>query len=247
MKKSTGNLYQRLRKIIERTPPGERLPSEPALSKMLEVSRATLRETMQSFETEGWIRRQQGVGTFVVHSPKVIESGLEVLESLETLAERIGLKVYVDNLRLEVVKPNVIEQKMLQITEDEKIIKVSRAINADGKTVAYLIDKLPVSVFSINDIPNGFTGSVLDLLLKKRKPLLANSKCEISAINADEYLANYLNVGLGVALLKLTSLLYSVEGMPIDYSHSYFVPGFFNFHVVRSVGKKQIKYMEVLK
>ncbi len=39
---------------------------------------------MRSFEGQGLIRRRQGVGTFVVAKVPVFDSGLEVLESIET-------------------------------------------------------------------------------------------------------------------------------------------------------------------
>ena len=74
--------------LIARTPAGQRLPSEPELAKQLGVSRATLRDAMRTFETQGLIRRRQGSGTFVVGKVQALDSGLEVLESLETLAKR---------------------------------------------------------------------------------------------------------------------------------------------------------------
>ncbi|MEM5774221.1 MAG: GntR family transcriptional regulator, partial [Anaerolineaceae bacterium] len=79
-------LQSSLRKIIETTPPGQKLPAEPLLAKTLGVSRATLREAMRDFESQGLILRRQGIGTFVVSHPQIMESGLEVLESIETLA-----------------------------------------------------------------------------------------------------------------------------------------------------------------
>ena len=63
--------------LIERTPAGSRLISEPDLAKQLGVSRATLREAMRTFETQGLIRRRQGAGTFVVGKVPVIDAGLE--------------------------------------------------------------------------------------------------------------------------------------------------------------------------
>jgi len=55
--------FQRLQtdlaKLITRTPAGQRLISEPELAKQMGVSRATLREAMRSFETQGLIRRRQ--------------------------------------------------------------------------------------------------------------------------------------------------------------------------------------------
>src|SRR6185369_9507117 len=99
--------FQRLQvdlaELIARTPAGQRLPSEPELAKQLGVSRATLREAMRSFETQGLIRRRQGSGTFVVGKVAVLDSGLEVLESLETLAKRLGLEVSVSDLNIDLV------------------------------------------------------------------------------------------------------------------------------------------------
>ena len=86
--------YQRLQSelsnLIQNTPKGSKLPSEPVLAEKLGVSRATLREAMRTFESQGLLRRQQGVGTFVVGPTQVIDTGLEVLESIETLADRMG-------------------------------------------------------------------------------------------------------------------------------------------------------------
>src|SRR5512136_1310599 len=94
-------LHESLGKIIGETPPGDRLLSEPELAKQLNVSRATLREAMRTFETQGMIYRHQGSGTFVIHPTQVIDSGLEVLESIETISKRIGLPVSMGDLQTE--------------------------------------------------------------------------------------------------------------------------------------------------
>ena len=97
--------FQRLQadlaKLIADTPPGSRLTSEPELAKQMGVSRATLREAMRTFETQGLIRRRQGSGTYKVDKFQVIEAGLEVLESLETMARRMNLEVSVSDLSIE--------------------------------------------------------------------------------------------------------------------------------------------------
>jgi GntR family transcriptional regulator len=80
-----------------------------------------------------------------------------------------------------------------------------------------------------------FTGSVLDQLLKRSKPPLANSRCEICAVAATQEVARALNIQRGDALLKFVSCLYTFEGKVVDYSFSYFLPGYFRFHVVREL------------
>src|SRR5512140_1698835 len=97
--------FQRLQadlaKLIARTPPGQRLLNEPELAKQMGVSRATLREAMRTFETQGLIRGREGSGTYVVGKGPVIDAGLEVLESLDTMARRMNLPITVSDLHVE--------------------------------------------------------------------------------------------------------------------------------------------------
>jgi len=232
----THNLHQRLEQIITSTDAGGRLPSEPKLAGKLGVSRATLREAMRTFETQGRLRRKQGVGTFVLHPSQVIESGLEVLESIEALADRIGLQVALGDLEIKNQIAYGEMSKKLHLTPGTKIIRVSRTIYAEDRPIAYLVDILPETVLSSEDVNGGFTGSVLDLLLRRGDPVLGSSKCDIAAVAIELEGARALNIQRGDALLCFEAILFSVDGSPVDYSLSYFLPGYFKFHVVRRIG-----------
>src|SRR5574338_625395 len=132
--------------LINKTPAGQRLPSEPELAKQLGVSRATLREAMRSFETQGLIRRRQGSGTYVVGKFQVIEAGLEVLESIETMARRMNLEVSVSDLHIEQFQADTIIAEGLCVDEGTPYVRVRRVMRAEGRPVAYLVDSLPVDV-----------------------------------------------------------------------------------------------------
>jgi GntR family transcriptional regulator len=231
--------FQRLQadlaELIARTPAGQRLLSEPELAKQLGVSRATLREAMRSFETQGLIRRRQGSGTFVVGKVAVIDSGLEVLESLETMAKRLGLEVSVSNLIIEETKADAENATALDVPEGTKLTRVRRVIRADGRPVAYLVDTLLEETLHLKDMPSDFHGSVLDFLLA-RGDSLASSRANISAIGATAEVAKALEIQRGDVLLHFYSQLFDSSGKPVDYSLSYFIPGYFHFHVVRRVG-----------
>lgn len=221
--------------MIAAADPGERLPSEPELARDLGVSRATLREAMRTFETQGLIQRRQGVGTFVVRPAHVIESGLEVLESIEALARRINLQVTMGEFRIEQRLATETESQGLQLVGDRHVISLSRVIQAEDRPVAYFIDTLPKSLLRTEEVHSGFKGSVLELLLERGEPQLANSRCEISAVAAQTEVARALNIQRGVALLRFVSRLFAIDGMVVDYSTSYFLPGYFRFHVVREL------------
>jgi GntR family transcriptional regulator len=228
-------LHEDLAKLISETKPGDRLPTEPELARQLGVSRATLREAMRTFETQGLLLRKQGVGTFVVRPTQVLETGLEVLESIDTLAKRTGLPVSPGKIELEVRSANNEECTILKLEPGCKVVTISRVIMAESRPVAYLIDILPEDILSPRDVDEEFSGSVLDLLIERGDPQLVNSHCEIAAVAANSKIARALHIQRGDALLKFSSRLFALDGRIIDSSFSYFLPGYFRFHVVREL------------
>lgn len=229
-------LHDQLGQIIAATKPGQRLPSEPALAEKLSVSRATLREAMRTFETQGIIRRRQGSGTYVNQPPQVLETGLEVLESIESIAERSGLSVEMGELNVRYREAKEDECKSLELDPCINVIQVSRVIYAENRAVAYLIDILPSDILDPKELSNGFNGSILDLLLQRGQPDLYVSRTEINAVPATSLVARALGIQRGDVLLCFTADLYSTTGQIVDHSFSYFLPGYFRFHVVRRVG-----------
>ncbi|HLF75779.1 MAG TPA: GntR family transcriptional regulator [Anaerolineales bacterium] len=221
--------------LISSTPAGQRLVSEPELARQLGVSRATLREAMRTFETQGLIRRRQGAGTFVVGKVPVIDSGLEVLESLETMAQRMNLKVTVSDLHMEQVEADAKAAEALGVPERTRLTRIRRVMRADGRPVAYLIDSLPAEILKPDDLSYRFSGSVLDYLLSSSVDLKL-SRAAISATNAPADVAKALEIQRGDVLLHFASQLYNSKGDVVDYSMSYFIPGYFHFHVNRRVG-----------
>lgn len=221
--------------LINKTPAGQRLPSEPELAKQLGVSRATLREAMRSFETQGLIRRRQGSGTFVVGRVQALDSGLEVLESLDTIAKRKGLEVSVSDLNIETVMADEELALLMDVPAGERLTRVRRVIRAESRPVAYLVDILPEGVLQVKDLPSDFSGSVLDFLLN-RGDLLTTSRTNVSAIGATADVAKPMEIQRGDVLLHFHAQLFDTSGRIVDYSLSYFIPGYFNFHIVRRVG-----------
>jgi GntR family transcriptional regulator len=204
-------LHESLGEIISAAKPGERLPSEPKLARQLGVSRATLREAMRTYETHGVLHRRQGSGTFVVHPTQVFDSGLEVLESIETMAQRIGLAVSMGDFVVERRSPTKDEVNLFGITSESEVSQLSRIIIADDRPIAYLIDM--------------------------ESQAITSSRSEINAVNAPRDIARALGIQSGDVLVRIEASLYSNSGQVVDYSYSYFLPGYFRFHILRRVGQ----------
>jgi GntR family transcriptional regulator len=231
--------FQRLQadlaKLIAKTPAGQRLISEPDLAKQMGVSRATLREAMRTFETQGIIRRRQGSGTYVVGKVPVIETGLEVLESIETMARRMNLEITISDLQVERAEADKGLAANLKGDEGTRLTRIRRVIRADRRPAAYLVDILPESILKPEDLPANFNGSVLDFLLARGEKLSV-SRAVISATNATAEVARPLEIQRDDVLLRFESQLFNIKNEVVDYSTSFFIPGYFHFHVNRRVG-----------
>jgi GntR family transcriptional regulator len=234
------SIYQQLqndlRKMIQEAPKGTKLPSEPDLAKDLGVSRATLREAMRTFESQGLLKRHQGLGTFVVGPTQVIDTGLEVLESIETQAKKSGLDVIMGEYDIEYIEADSQVAEKLNLSPGESLTKITRVILTNGSPSAYLIDIFPEDLINQTTLDAHFSGSILDLLLETGEPTLAISKTKISAVHAPVDVAKALHIQRGDTLLLLNGLLIDKDGNPLDISYSYFLPGYFRLHIIRKIG-----------
>jgi GntR family transcriptional regulator len=219
--------------------PGDQLPPEPELAQQLGISRSTLREAMRTFEERGLITRRQGVGTFVNEPAHlIIESGLETLESIDTLVRRRGIAIQTRDLQIEEEPATHELARRLEVAKGTPLTVVTRAKVAADQPVAYMLDALPASIVSSQEMQAGFQGSVLDYLLERSDLALAHARADILPVLADQHQSAHLDVQPGTVLLLLEETLYTVTGEVIGFSRNYFVPEFFNFHVVRRVQRK---------
>ena len=234
-------LQRELGEMISKARPGEKFPTEPDLAKQMRVSRSTLREAMRSFETQGLLIRKQGAGTFKADTTSVFEAGLEVLESLETLAEKLGLNISMGGLTVEHFPADMKMSEILDVRMGTNLVSISRVIYVKNQPAAYLQDLLPENIISSKELEEGFTGSVLDLLIKRGDPPLGYSSTEIKVIPAPRRVARALDIQRGEGLLMFEADLMTKDGEVVDHSYSYFLSGYFRFHVNRKIGIIKLK------
>lgn len=226
-----------MKELLANYEAGDQLPPEPQLAEQLGISRSTLREALRSFEERGFIDRRQGVGTFVLAQSDtlLIESGLESLESLDSLARRKGLNV---SDRNQVIRESTASQQVadaLQIAAGDPVVEVVRTKVTKNRPVAHIIDIIPTTVATVEELQEGFRGSVLDFLLERGNPLLAYARARIIPTSAGQDLGKKLDVSPKTHLLLIEETLYSVNNEPIGFAENYFIPGFFGFEVIRRI------------
>ena len=222
--------------LIASQPVGTRLPSEPELAQQLGVSRATLREAMRTLETQGLIRRRQGAGTFTVSQEPMVENGLEVLESPDAIMERMGLKIIPGVAAISRILADEEYAAVLGVPLRRPLVRISRILRSDTRPVAYLVSTLSEEILRPEELSNNFSGSVLDFLIRRGDPLTI-SRDEIHIAKASVEVAAALEIQGGEALLLFRTKLYTNAAKVIDYSSNYFLPDYFNFHIIRRMGR----------
>jgi len=217
------------------------LPSEAELSHKFDVSRATIREALSQLEQRGAVTRRHGIGTFAAPPAPRIDTGLEELKSLETLARGIGLETRMSDPTIEERRATAAEAECLQISLSVSVLSVARVILTGARPIAFLVDIVPTTILHRQDLDKNFRGSILDLFIQRRDLMLSHSRTEILIESADAIIARKLRLKRGAPLHKLQAQLFARDGQIIDYSTSYFIPGYFSFHVIRRVGNGNSK------
>lgn len=213
--------------------PGDRLPSEPELAAAYGVSRATMREALQSLENEGVVRRLHGVGTFVNQvTPKVpsaLEVDLGVTEAVEAAHQRLGVQV----LRAdEQAAPREVAER-LGLAPAGRVLWIERTILANDVPAVSAIDAVPSSIVGLaSSAYEG--GSVYRFLERDCGLTLAGGAASVTAVNADRRLARLLRVSEGEALLRIVQVERTTDDRAVLYSEEHYLPTFFELTVRRT-------------
>lgn len=224
---------EELEKLIKSCKPGEKLPPESELAKQMGISRATLRESLQTFAERGMIISKHGVGTFVANNKTQIESGLEVLESIDSMAERYGYKISMSDLTIQQQVADAVLSEQLDIHVGDPIFVVTRTRGKDGLILAYMNDVIPASLIDPEEFQKKFSGSVLDYL-RSRYPIQPFwAQTNLYSLQATTDLAKKMKVPHGTALLLFEEKLFSGDNHVINFSRNYFLTSHFLFHIIR--------------
>ncbi|WP_221564456.1 GntR family transcriptional regulator [Alkalihalobacillus sp. TS-13] len=226
-------VIDRLKKDIESGvyQEGERLPSEFELSKLLGISRATLREALRILEDENIVVRRHGVGTFVRTRP-VFSSGIEELFSLTEMIERGGQKPGTIFLSSDTREAMDEEIQRFNLEAPDELVVVERVRTADGQPVIYCLDHVPAKLMPSN-YKSMEEESLFNLLEKESNSRVLYAVTHIEPLGFHDRVSDVLECPPESSLLVLKQMHYDQNDVPVLYSVNYFRADKFDFHVVR--------------
>ena len=213
-------------------PPGTRLPREADITEEYGVSRVTVRTAMQLLESQGLVDVRHGSGSYVCDFGGGIRAGLQELRSMSASIRDMGMVPDIE--RRVVIRRNAtaVEAVKLQITEDDSVIYLERAVRADGDLVAFshevILDAgIPDRVMERIGTVSMFSD------LDEFGMLPVRALAEVHAVSSKAVGWGKGRPSSGLYLL-LDQVHFDRRGRAVVYSQTYFVEGRFNFAILRT-------------
>lgn len=232
------NLYIDVRNaILEAVEEGEiaqndRLPSEDALAKMYSVSRATVRNALQSMENDGLITKRHGSETVVNRVCLGLRMRIDEAKGFSDLIAASGHTpgLIYKTLEKEIIIPKI--AKKLNLSNDSEVLVLTKLLSGDGNPVVYLREYYPQSALhkvpDLNDIPSDIY-LLSDLYFVKA---ISYTIREISAVKESKELLNAMKLKSGTGFIRMEELHYSDDNIPIAYNETFIRDSIMKLQVV---------------
>ncbi|HJZ74458.1 MAG TPA: GntR family transcriptional regulator [Vicinamibacterales bacterium] len=198
--------------------PGERLPTEDELIDRFKVSKITVRHALRDLTQLGYIRREQGRGTFVQGPP--LEEGPRELKSFTSEVQGHGFRATSRVLEQGVVTATPDIAARLEVPEGEAVFRLHRLRLADGEPMGLQTAYIPMRLVPGID-KLSFTGASLYEVLASRYSLYpAGARETHQAVQVTEEAALLLRAPVGSPALAAERLTSLEDGRPLELVHS---------------------------
>lgn len=197
-----------LTEIIERSAPGDPLPTEAELCERFSVSRMTVRQALQSLANAGLVDRRRGQGTFVASRPMHRRPG-QFLSFTEEMARR-GLTAGSALLSSETSRPTPQEVEDMDLAPGEQVLRIVRVRRANNVPIALEHAALRASL--VPGLEADFEGGSLHQALLDLGITATRAVGSISARLARSSETELLDLPPNAALLVEVRILFDQKG-----------------------------------
>lgn len=195
--------------------PGDKIPTEPELSELYEVSRITVRKTIEELCKQGYLEKHQGKGTFVKNQKLYRKIDMQKSVSFSKTCENVGMIPCSHVLESNYMKPESWQRNFLKLDEDERVLHIRRLRSADEVPIIIedlYFPEIKFSNFKIEKIEDGSLFQVLCEDFGLAEP--PSGVSQIEAGNVNKEIAEILKINPGDAVLIMTTYWSDHKGEP---------------------------------
>ncbi len=216
---SQQKLYVQIHQIIKgkiekgEWPVGTLIPSEDELCKIFDVSKATVRLAIYELVRTGYLKRQQGKGTFVTYSGSHFGITMKTRLTEDMMAEDIAASKQI--LTKGIRKPS--DEIRGYLRQQDEVFFV-RCKGFSGNEPLYIEEFfLPLSLMHAIQNDDLCQTSLYELIQSKAMKKIFKIVQTIEVIQIDKDIAAELYLQIGCHALQVHSLLLSSDGAAIAY------------------------------
>ncbi len=199
---------------------GKYLPKEVDLSKMLNISRNTLRQAINKLVFEGLLVRKPGVGTKV--QQKCIVGGVKNWFSFSQEMKMLGIEIRNFELHVSWKKPSEEICNFFNISPEGfiKCLVLERVRGKKEFPFVYFISYFNPSISLTGE--EDYTRPLYEMLEDDYNIIVKTSKEKISASLAGECIAEKLDIKNTDPILIRERFVYDVNQFPVEYNIGYY-------------------------
>ena len=214
--------YHQLKELLRdemtsgRWPAGTRIPSEPELCRMFDVSRTVVRQALGDLEHERLLSRRKGLGTFVAE-PKIHERLVQTLTGFHDDMVAQGRIPRTRVLDQRVIPAPVTVAQQLGLAPGTPVVMIVRVRSVNTEPIALVTTYLPHALVPGLEAIDFTDRSLYQTLAARYGLLLDRGHRLLESIAARAIDAELLELEPGDPLLFLRSLTYLADGRAIEY------------------------------
>ncbi len=206
---------------------GRLLPNEVELSRELNISRNTLRQAINRLVFEGLLVRKKSYGTTVA-PPKVMGNARNWMSFSQEM-KHLGMEVENFELHLSRKKAPAEACAFFNVSTDTRLLCLERLRGRPGQPFVYFISYFNPSIPMTGE--EDLSKPLYDNLLKNYGIQVKTSREMISALAADENLADKLDINEGDPILVRKRFVLDVKEMPVEYNIGYYRSDSFTYSI----------------
>lgn len=223
--------------------PGDRLPSEHALSKQFSAGRNTIRHALSELSSEGYVETVHGVGTFVSkkHTPKTAEFLYGFSQEMALRGKQVSSEV----LEAQLIAADPYLTRRLQIQLGDEVVFLYRLRYLEGEPTAIERAYLP-HVHCPGILEFDFSHqSLYDVLAEDYQIQLDHAEQEIGAELATGAVSEMLHLDQPAVVLVIRRETHTTQGQVIEYVESEFRADRFRFYTrLKSSGVSEVSIFQ---
>jgi GntR family transcriptional regulator len=197
---------------------GQQLPTESELVEDFGVSKITIRQALQELAGLGYVRREQGRGTFV--SKGKLDQGPRELTSFSEEMRRHRLMASSRVLERSVTEAEGRVAEALELGPGERVLRLKRLRMADGEPMGIQTAHIPLALAPGIEHENFEHGSLYKILQAKYGLRPARARETHLAALAEPAAAGLLSVPAGSAIFAAERVTFLADEKPLEFVQS---------------------------